>query len=103
MSINPSEFANKFRSELIADLELVSSLCCPKCVITYVDGNYDGNCFYADENGTNLQCIYDFEGCSMKEAISEWIDGVVKECRRRISDELADKWKERLTNSFCNF
>jgi hypothetical protein len=96
MVVNPMKFANQFREELIADLELVPSLCCPKCVITYVDGNYEGNCFYADTRGKKLQCVYDFDGGTMKEAISEWIDGVLK-CLRGKDDELVAKWRARLT------
>lgn len=91
------KFANQFREELITDLELVSSLCCPKCIITYVDGNYEGNCFYADTRGKKLQCVYDFDAGTMKEAIGEWIDGVLKTCKRLKGDELVTKWRARLT------
>lgn len=93
--VNPEEFSNKFRDDLIKDLELVSSLCCPKCIITYVDGNYEGNCFYSDENGKELNCVYDFEDISMKEVINEWIYGVLKIIRKEKGELLAGKWKTR--------
>ena len=92
---NPSEYANKFRADLIADLELTPSLCCPNCVITYVDGDQEGCCYYSRRGGA-LNCVFDFdEPISMKEVVREWVYAVLKECRRMGGAQLEAKWRAR--------
>jgi hypothetical protein len=91
---NPSEYANKFRADLIADLELSPSLCCPNCVITYVDGDQEGCCYYSRRRVLN--CVFDFdEPISMKEVVREWVYAVLKECRRIGGAQLEAKWRAR--------
>lgn len=91
---NPSEYANKFRADLITDLELTASLCCPNCVITYVDGDQEGCCYYSRRG--KLNCIFDFdEPISMAEVVREWIYAVLKEIKREKGEEMEAKWRAR--------
>jgi hypothetical protein len=103
-TLNPREYANQFREELITDLYLEETLCCPNCVITYIDGDCEGCCFYSyDEEGENqraliLNCVFDFEekGSSMKEVIDAWVDAVLKTMKE---DALVEKWKTRFQST----
>jgi hypothetical protein len=86
---NPHLYANKFREELQADLRLLPELSCPKCVITYVDGEQEGCCYYTRTGA--LECAFDFEEpIAMKEVVQEWIDAVLKAFRHE--RELMTKW-----------
>jgi hypothetical protein len=105
-TLNPREYANKFREELIIDLRLNESLCCPNCIITYINGDQEGCCFYSYAEGSKpkkhrplvLNCVFDYEekGSSMKEVINTWIEAVLKLMEE---DELVEKWKLRFQNT----
>jgi hypothetical protein len=93
--LNPCEYANQFRAELQADLCLQQNLSCPKCVITYVDGEREDCCFYA--RGGVLNCVFDFTmPIKMEEVVGEWKDAVLKMCRREQGPALEAKWRSRL-------
>lgn len=93
-TVNPSEYANKFRDELQADLCLIPRLSCPKCVITYMDGECEDCCFYA-RNG-EFNCVFDFRmPIKMEEVVREWQDAVLKMCLREQGKELEAKWRAR--------
>jgi hypothetical protein len=106
-TVSPYKFANQFCDELIKDLKLTSDLCCPKCVITYVDGSVEGCCFYSmketgsddsshsdnsdsecEESNNILNCIFDYDRFGLfgettqKEVDHIWIDAVLKECKK---------------------
>lgn len=97
--VNPCKYAQQFRNELIIDLELTPSLCCPKCIITYVDNWTDGCCSYSASKEPVLNCIYDFENTNEEEAIREWQDGVLKMLRRYYRDDLEEKWRQYFANT----
>lgn len=100
-TLNPSEYANKFRDELQKDLFLLPELSCPKCVITYVDGEREDCCFYANDGRFN--CVFDFEmPIKMKEVVQEWKDAVLKICKREQGLELEAKWRARFTQDLSN-
>ncbi len=108
--VSPYKFANQFREELIIDLKLCSTLCCPKCVITYVDGSVEGCCYYSvktsdsddcskscdsdssdydcDESNHILNCVFDYDRygilgeTTQKEVDLIWINAALKECKR---------------------
>ncbi len=81
---NPEAFCAQFRDELIADLQLRASICCPKCVITYIGGAHTGDqCYYGYpddfsqpgsddeyestvEMNLELQCVFDYEDTEME-------------------------------------
>ena len=104
MTSNPEKYSNQFRDELINDLNLTSSLSCPKCVITYVDNYQEGCCFYSGKKKPILNCIFDFENTIEKEAVNEWIYAVLKMIKREYNDELAEKWKKKFASiPYINF
>lgn len=85
--------ATQHRAELLIDLELMPSLCCPKCVINYIDPDYDDSCL-AD------CCQYEFEApTSHMEILQEWIEDVLREAYRTAGIRLYSKWAERLNPS----
>lgn len=106
-TVSPYKFANQFRDELIKDLKLNSEYCCPKCIITYVDGSIEGCCFYSvkesgsddsshydssdsecEESNNILNCIFDYDRfglfgeTTMKEVNNIWMESVLKECKK---------------------
>ena len=97
--LNPSAFANKYRTELIADLELTEHLTCPYCVINYPDGDYAGNCYYERDPRNKkkriLNCAYEYNNTPIEKVNEYWIEGVLKDCDRRGGDELKAKWVAR--------
>lgn len=118
--VNPSEFCNQFRDELIADLELSPSIVCPKCCITYV-GEYEDCCHYerredvsdaedSEEDSDDeiitaevlekkymLVCVFDYYDTDMKEVIDEWVEKVLKLCHAAGGDALQQKWKQKIS------
>jgi hypothetical protein len=94
--LNPSAFAQKYRTALIADLELNDHLTCPYCVINYPDGDYAGNCYYERDPATKkviLNCAYEYEKTSQEKVNLYWVEGVLKDCERKGADELKAKWE----------
>ena len=97
-TLNPSEYANRFRDELLVDLFLVPRLSCPKCVITYVDDEREDCCYYSRDG--SLNCVFDFNmPIKMEEVVQEWKDAVLKICRWEHGAELEAKWRARFTES----
>lgn len=84
---NPAAFAAQFRDDLLRDLCLNPRCVCPKCIINYVDDERDDTCNSHD-------CVYDFIDTPMKEAVREWIYGVLREFRD--NPVLQTRWHERL-------
>ena len=114
---NPEAFCAQFRAELIADLGLRESICCPKCVITYIGGGHTGSSCYYDypddfshpdsdaEEGEEaevppleLRCVFDYENTAMKDVIRWWIEAVLKECEKVGGTPLKEKWSVMLQN-----
>ncbi len=94
MYVNPSSVANLFRSELIKDLNLVESLCCPYCVITYVDGDYEGCCYY---DSTGLNCVFEYSNTPVEKVVGYWKEAVLKQMGRLEDDgALLAKWSALL-------
>jgi hypothetical protein len=87
--LNPSEFANKYRTQLIVDLGLCESITCPYCIINYPNGDYSGNCYY--EDGA-INCAYEYKNTSIEKINKYWVEGVLKDCYRAGGDELKSKW-----------
>ena len=103
---NPFEYARQFQEELQVDLELYPQSHCPKCFITYVDGDLEGCCFYSYEEGSEklpkkkrpivLNCIYDYEDAEpLQRVIGYWIEGVMKALEAKENSVLVEKWKKR--------
>lgn len=110
-TINPCKFANQFMTELIQDLQLMTTLCCPKCIITYVDNDQEGCCYYSETDGKlELNCVFDYnihglfllcKDTTEDEVNQLWIEAVLKECKHfdemnDLSEEqsLFEKWTE---------
>lgn len=115
-----TEFANKFREELLVDLQLMSSITCPKCCITYVDNDYEDCCRYErissskkDENEEiitkevlaqkyELVCVFDYYDTDLKEVISLWKEKVLKDCYEVGGEELQEKWRLKLNSEISH-
>lgn len=107
---NLSEIVYQFRAELIHDLQLTESLVCPRCCITYVDGNLEDACRYeplddsasvdSDEPITqevlntkyHLICVFDFYDTPITEVITAWREKLLTHCAEIGGDALRDKW-----------
>ncbi len=107
---NPEAFCAQFRDELIADLQLRASICCPKCVITYIGGAHAGDqCYYdypddfsqpdsddeyesTGETDMELHCFFDYENTDMKDVIRWWKAAVLKACEKVGGVALKEKW-----------
>ena len=117
-TVSPKEFANQFRAELIADLNLSPSITCPTCCITYV-GEYDDCCRYerigdsdSDSDAVTaevlateyeLVCVFDFEDTPMKEVLDEWTERLLKDCYAVGGDELRQKWAKKIEDARAAF
>lgn len=104
-----TEFANKFREELLVDLQLMSSISCPKCCITYVDNDYEDCCRYERISSLNeeeevitkdvlardyeLVCVFDYYDTKIEEVISLWKEKVLKDCYDVGGEDLQEKWR----------
>lgn len=78
------------RTELLVDLELTPSLCCPTCVIHCIDPDWDDTC-------RSDCCQYEFEeSTSPAEVLQEWTEDVLREAYRTRGIRLYLKWAERL-------
>jgi hypothetical protein len=97
---NPQEFCAQFRDELQRDLGYTPSLCCPKCVITYIDTGYEGDCYHDGEGGP-IVCAFDYDNTPLPEVVGYWKEGVLK-CCRFVEEEnpekvgLNEKWRKIL-------
>ena len=116
--VNPSDFCNQFRDELIADLKLSPSIVCPKCCITYI-GEYEDCCHYERNDDVSdsedsedeiitaevlekkytLVCAFDYCDTDMKEVIDEWVEKLLKICHEVGGDALQQKWKQKIAGS----
>ena len=113
-----TEFANKFREELLVDLQLMSSISCPKCCITYVDNDYEDCCRYERISSSSkkeeeeeevitkevlardyeLVCVFDYYDTKIEEVISLWKEKVLKDCYEVGGEELKEKWRLKLNS-----
>jgi hypothetical protein len=98
---NPQEFCAQFRDELHRDLGYTPSLCCPKCVITYIDTGYEGDCYHDSEDNMAIVCAFDYEDTPLTEVIGYWKEAVLKCCRFAEGEDpektgLTEKWRQRL-------
>ncbi len=105
---NPEAFCAQFRDELIADLQLRATICCPKCVITYIGGAHAGDaCYYdypddfsqpgSDDDSAELpemvlRCVFDYEDTDVRDVIRWWKEAVLKECEKVGGVALKEKW-----------
>ena len=91
MYVNPSSFCNQFREELIRELGLMEQLCCPLCIITYVDVYQEGCC---GPEG----CVFEYAE-PLENVVRYWKEAVLKEMARMEDDgTLLAKWKGLLGN-----
>lgn len=96
----PHTYARQFQEELRKDLGMTDAYFCPRCFISYIDGDMEGCCFYTrDEDDPDkfvLNCIYDFDDrAKMKEVIDCWVEGALKALKSKEEDELIEKWKAK--------
>lgn len=82
-------FVTRYRTELIADLEMMTSIACPTCAINYADNEQEDAC------RTDC-CQYEFEApTSDAEILREWKVDVLREMYRTGGVRLFLKWAER--------
>jgi hypothetical protein len=90
---NPEHFCNQHKKELIEDLKLTPSLCCPKCIVNYIDNTYEDSCRLEEiEENMELVCQFDYYDTKIETIIKYWITDVLKQCYEVGGIELYDKW-----------
>jgi hypothetical protein len=90
---NPEKFCNQYKKELIQDLKLTEKLCCPKCIINYVNNDYDDTCRLEENDEiVELVCQFDYYDTKMETIIKYWITGVLKQCYQVGGIDLYAKW-----------
>lgn len=88
-------FVAQYRDELIADLRMMSSIACPKCIIRYVDNEQEDAC------RTDC-CQYEYEEPTPEERVLEyWMEETLQEMYRVGGVRLHEKWrKERFGDAY---